>query len=113
MFDGHAFRARTSRCTLLTGRSAPRPAGETVRLDGGYILPGLVDLQVNGGGGQMVCGQTTADDLRALCAVHARLGATSILPTLITDTPDATAAVLAAGVEAAESERSRLCRPAP
>lgn len=74
---------------------------EEVRLAGGILAPGLLDLQVNGGGGWMVGGTTTADDLRALCALHARLGATGILPTLISDTPLATAQVLAAGISAA------------
>jgi len=77
---------------------------ETIQLPGGYILPGLLDLQVNGGGGHQVSGGTTADDLAMICDVHARLGATGILPTLITDTPEATAAVLAAGIEAARKQ---------
>jgi len=100
VFDGGAF--LTEAClTVADGRVITGNFGAVVQLDGGYILPGLVDLQVNGGGGQMVNGQTTADDLRRLCDVHARLGTTSILPTLITDTPDATATVLAAGIKAA------------
>jgi N-acetylglucosamine-6-phosphate deacetylase len=75
----------------------PRPPeGPVVALDG-ILAPGLLDLQVNGGGGVMVDGSATAASLRDLCAVHASLGATGILPTLITDTPQATASVLAAG----------------
>jgi N-acetylglucosamine-6-phosphate deacetylase len=74
--------------------------GEVVRLDGGILAPGFLDLQVNGADGQMVDGRCTADWLARMCAVHARLGATGILPTLITDTPGATAAVIAAGIEA-------------
>jgi N-acetylglucosamine-6-phosphate deacetylase len=35
-----------------------------------------------------------------MCDIHARLGATGILPTLITDSPEATARVIAAGIEA-------------
>ena len=77
-------------------------AGETVRLDGGYILPGLVDLQVNGGDGLMVCGQTTVADLHRICDAQARLGSTGILPTLITDTAEATDAVIRAGIQAVQ-----------
>lgn len=74
------------------------PTGwEVVALDG-TLAPGFIDLQVNGGGGVMVDGSATPASLRALCEVHARLGATAILPTLITDTPEATRAVIAAGV---------------
>ena len=74
---------------------------ETVSLPGGYLLPGLLDLQVNGGGGHMISGQTTPDDLRHFCDTHARLGATGVLPTLITDTPQATAALIDAAARAA------------
>lgn len=82
---------------IVTG---PGP-GEEVRLDGGILAPGFLDLQVNGAGGRMVDGTCTADWLAEMCAIHARLGATGILPTLITDTAEATAAVIAAGIEAA------------
>ena len=100
VFDGFTF-SPDREFGVSDGRVSDAAAGNSVRLDGGYILPGLVDLQVNGGGGRMVSGQTTADDLRAICTIHAGLGATSILPTLITDTPAATASVLAAGALAA------------
>ena len=100
VFDGGSFLTGVS-LTVADGRVITGGSGAVIQLEGGYILPGLVDLQVNGGGGQMVNGQTTVEDLRTLCDVHARLGATSILPTLITDTRDATAAVLAAGIKAA------------
>lgn len=75
--------------------------GDRIHLPGGILAPGMIDLQVNGGGGIAVDGGTDAAALRAICAVHARLGATGILPTLITDTPEATAQVIAAGLAAA------------
>jgi N-acetylglucosamine-6-phosphate deacetylase len=75
--------------------------GDMVPLDGGILAPGFLDLQVNGGGGRMVGADANAAVLAMICDTHARLGATGILPTLITDTPDATAAVIAAGVVAA------------
>lgn len=78
--------------------------GQEVRLDGGILAPGFLDLQVNGAGGRMVDGSCTADWLAGMCATHARLGATGILPTLITDTPEATASVVAAGVVAARRQ---------
>ena len=77
--------------------------GELVPLPGGILAPGSIALQVNGGGGWQVDGLADATRIAALCAVHARLGATGILPTLITDTPDATAAVIAAGIAAARA----------
>ena len=53
---------------------------------GAMLVPGFVDLQVNGGGGVLLNDRPTADGMRAIAAAHRRLGTTSILPTLITDT---------------------------
>jgi N-acetylglucosamine-6-phosphate deacetylase len=89
---------------VVDGHVAGPGPGEVVRLDGGILAPGFLDLQVNGAGGRMVDGTTTADWLAEMCETHARLGATGILPTLITDTADATASVIAAGVEAARRQ---------
>lgn len=79
----------------------PVPAGATLHRLGGILAPGLIDLQVNGGAGLMVGPGTTPDDLARICATHARFGTTALLPTLITDTPEVTDAVLLAGVTAA------------
>jgi N-acetylglucosamine-6-phosphate deacetylase len=76
-------------------------SGPGVTLEGGILAPGLIDLQVNGGGGVAVDGATDVEALAHICAAHARLGATGLLPTLITDTPDAVARVIAAGIAAA------------
>ncbi|MEZ5798707.1 MAG: N-acetylglucosamine-6-phosphate deacetylase [Paracoccaceae bacterium] len=97
--DGPTLHPDAELC--VAGGRIVASGGDRVDLGGGYLLPGLLDLQVNGGGGLMVSGQTTAGDLARICDTHARLGALGILPTLITDTPQATAAVIAAGVEAA------------
>ena len=48
--------------------------GDVVMLKGGILAPGLLDLQVNGGGGQMVGEATDLAAIREICAVHARLG---------------------------------------
>lgn len=102
LFDGTRLHPGAALC-VADGRVVENADAETVFLPGGYLLPGLVDLQVNGGGGQMVGGQTTAADLARMCDLHARLGATGILPTLITDTAEATGRVIAAGLAAARA----------
>lgn len=106
LFDGTTLH-RDAGLAVDEGRVAETPkggaGGEEVWLDGGYLLPGFLDLQVNGGGGHLVSGRTTAADLAAVCEVHARQGATGILPTLITDTAEATAAVIAAGLAASRA----------
>ncbi|TPE52992.1 N-acetylglucosamine-6-phosphate deacetylase [Amaricoccus solimangrovi] len=70
-------------------------------LGGGILAPGFVDLQVNGGAGRMLGADPGVAEIAAICAAHAGLGATGILPTLITDTPGITRAVVEAGIAAA------------
>lgn len=80
---------------------AALPAGLAAeRLAPGWLAPGLVDLQVNGGGGVMFNDAPTVATLARIAAAHARLGTTAILPTLITDTPARTEAAIAAAVGA-------------
>jgi len=102
LFDGtrlHPGAVLRVKDGIVTDSGGP---AEEITLNGGILAPGFLDLQVNGGGGHMVGRTTDAAMLAALCDTHARLGATGILPTLITDTPEATAAVLAAGITAAK-----------
>jgi N-acetylglucosamine-6-phosphate deacetylase len=88
----------------VLGLSDHVPKGATeMRLPPGTLSPGFLDLQLNGGGGHMVGPLTDAASLARLCVLHQGLGATEILPTLITDTPEVTARVIAAGVQAARA----------
>jgi N-acetylglucosamine-6-phosphate deacetylase len=82
--------------------SAAVPAhAESVHLDGGLVVPGFVDLQVNGGGGVLFNNHPTVDAIRTICAAHAPFGTTALLPTLITDTVAVNVAAIAAGHAAA------------
>ncbi|AXJ95702.1 MULTISPECIES: N-acetylglucosamine-6-phosphate deacetylase [unclassified Sphingomonas] len=69
-------------------------AGDAVDLAGGWIMPGFVDTQVNGGGGVLFNDQTSVDGIAAIGAAHARYGTTAFMPTLISDTPDRIALAL-------------------
>jgi N-acetylglucosamine-6-phosphate deacetylase len=86
---------------ILPGAEAPD--GPREDLGPGIIAPGFVDLQVNGGDGIMLDGRAGVAGIARVCAAHGRLGTTGLLPTLITDTPAATRAVVAAGIAAAET----------
>ncbi|ETW13734.1 N-acetylglucosamine-6-phosphate deacetylase NagA [Roseivivax marinus] len=99
--EGHALELEGDRC-FRVGPEADAE-GDRIDLDGGVLAPGFVDLQVNGGGGLMLNGAPEAATVARMAEAHARLGATSILPTLITDTPEITRAAIAA-VEAAVRE---------
>jgi N-acetylglucosamine-6-phosphate deacetylase len=80
------------------------PAGiERVEAGGGLLVPGFVDLQVNGGGGLMINDRPDVETIRTICAAHAPFGTTALLVTLITDTREQTKATVAAGVEAAKT----------
>ncbi len=54
-------------------------------LGGGFLLPGFIDTQVNGGGGALFNEDPSVDTLRVIGAAHRRFGTTSFLPTLISD----------------------------
>ena len=54
----------------------------------GTLCPGLVDLQVNGGGGVLFNQSPSPEGLRRIAAAHRRLGTDAILPTVITDAPE-------------------------
>lgn len=66
------------------------------QLDGGVLAPGFVDVQVNGGGGVLLNDAPTMEGVTRICDAHAKFGTTSLLPTLITDTPEMTARAIAA-----------------
>ncbi len=76
---------------------------ERVVLDGGMIVPGFIDLQVNGGGGVLFNNDPSPEAIRTICAAHAQFGTTALLPTLITDTVEVNEAAIAAGEAAAAS----------
>ena len=61
------------------------PAGERIDLHGGYLVPGFIDLQVNGGGGVLFNNDTSAGAIAAIGRAHRQFGTTAFLPTLISD----------------------------
>lgn len=63
-----------------------RRADEVIDLDGGWLLPGFIDTQVNGGGGVLFNDGPEVDAIATMGEAHARYGTTSFLPTLISDT---------------------------
>ncbi|MER9868653.1 N-acetylglucosamine-6-phosphate deacetylase [Mesorhizobium sp. M0136] len=73
-----------------------------IETGGGMLAPGFVDLQVNGGGGVMLNDHPDVASIETICRAHAPFGTTALLPTLITDTSEITAAAVAAGSEAAQ-----------
>ncbi len=52
-------------------------------LGGRLLLPGFIDVQVNGGGGMLFGDAPNVETLRVIAQAHARFGTTGFLPTLI------------------------------
>ena len=94
--DGFALGLQDRRTTKLVPASH-LPATASRRVLTGTLVPGYLDLQVNGGGDVLFNTTPTAQGIAAIAAAHRRFGTVGILATLITDTPE----VLAQGVEAA------------
>ncbi len=88
-------------CGIVAEDDIPARA-ERVVLNGGMIVPGFVDLQVNGGGGVLFNNAPTLQSIRTICQAHAQFGTTALLPTLITDSVAVNVAAIAAGVAALE-----------
>jgi N-acetylglucosamine-6-phosphate deacetylase len=68
---------------VLPGNDARCRAAERYDLGGGLLLPGFIDVQVNGGGGVLFNDAPSVESIRAIGAAHRRFGTTAFLPTLI------------------------------
>jgi N-acetylglucosamine-6-phosphate deacetylase len=83
----------TGRAVVIEGKriaSVPLerdvPAGaERVDLEGATLVPGFIDVQVNGGGGALFNDAPTVETIATIGAAHRRFGTTGFLPTLISD----------------------------
>ncbi|MEO8858230.1 MAG: N-acetylglucosamine-6-phosphate deacetylase [Burkholderiaceae bacterium] len=74
------------RIAALMPASDPRLQGMPQQdLGGAMLLPGFIDVQVNGGGGVLFNQAPTVESLRRIGAAHRRFGTTGFLPTLISD----------------------------
>ena len=84
---------------------ALQPVDESVDLAGLLLAPGLIDLQVNGGGGVLFNESPNVDALQVIARAHRCFGTTAFLATLISDEAD----VIQKGIEAvAEAMRRQL-----
>jgi N-acetylglucosamine-6-phosphate deacetylase len=94
LLEGHSVVVEQGRIADIT-RETPRGA-ERLDLEGRLLAPGLIDIQVNGGGGVLFNDQPTVEGLRAMSAAHRRFGTTGFLPTLISTDPDTMGRAVAA-----------------
>ncbi|MDO8353810.1 MAG: N-acetylglucosamine-6-phosphate deacetylase [Aestuariivirga sp.] len=109
VFDGEAIRSGLA-VIVEGGRIAEVAPEEKLAfsverrtLNGGLLVPGFIDVQVNGGGGALLNDNPTIDTVRRIAGSHRKFGTTGMLPTVITDAPEILSKAIAA-VKAACSE---------
>ncbi|MBD7922352.1 N-acetylglucosamine-6-phosphate deacetylase [Xanthomonas sp. CFBP 8703] len=100
--DGVSVLLQDGRIAALLDDGDARVAAATTQLDlgGGTLLPGFIDVQVNGGGGVLFNNSTDVEALRRIGQAHRRYGTTGYLPTLISDDVEVMRAAIAATREA-------------
>ncbi|MGE4249386.1 MAG: N-acetylglucosamine-6-phosphate deacetylase [Parvibaculaceae bacterium] len=96
LFDGEGFHDHKA-AVIADGRIetvvplAELDHGITVTdLAGGVLAPGFIDAQVNGGGGALLNDRPSVAVIRRMADAFRAFGTTSMLPTVITDSPDIT-----------------------
>jgi N-acetylglucosamine-6-phosphate deacetylase len=83
MLEGHCVVIEESRISAIC-QQAPNGA-ERIDLAGQLLLPGFIDVQVNGGGGRLFNDDPSVETISIMAAAHRRFGTTGLLPTLISD----------------------------
>lgn len=96
--DGKSLIVEDGKVTAIA--ASVHEDAETIDATGLLVVPGFVDLQVNGGGGVMFNNQPDVAGIARICTAHAEFGTTALMVTLITDTPDIGAKAIEAGLEA-------------
>jgi N-acetylglucosamine-6-phosphate deacetylase len=100
----HMLVMERGRISAILPQIQMRPDDVLRTLDGGLLLPGFIDVQVNGGGGVLFNDAPTVDTIVQMAAAHRQFGTTGFLPTLISDDL-ATVAKAIAAVDAAIDAR--------
>ncbi len=94
IFDGETI--RDGRAVIVEGAriadvmAAGRIAAgiERRELSGGLLVPGFIDVQVNGGGDALLNDNPSVETVKRIAASHREFGTTGLLPTVITDAPE-------------------------
>ena len=86
LFDGEQF---LDDCVLtITNGNITKIDHDTQNVDvvaQELVVPGYIDLQVNGGGGALFNDSPSVEQLKTMMLAHAKFGTTGMMPTLITD----------------------------
>jgi N-acetylglucosamine-6-phosphate deacetylase len=93
---GKAVVLRDGRIAGVEAEGSLPPEVRRHDLGGRLLLPGFIDVQVNGGGGVLFNDAPSLESIVEIGRVHRRFGATGFLPTLISDDLETVAKAIAA-----------------
>jgi N-acetylglucosamine-6-phosphate deacetylase len=87
LFDGHNY-IDNQVLTIANGiiTAIDNDTSSVDKTLAGLVVPGYIDLQVNGGGGVLFNASPSLSGIRTIMTAHAKFGTTAMLPTLISDT---------------------------
>lgn len=85
--ENHAVAIQGGRIIALSQAAESFDQLPTLDLQGDWLVPGFIDLQVNGGGGVLFNDAPNLETLRCMLDAQRRFGTTRLLPTLISSEP--------------------------
>ena len=83
--EGRAVVIDGGRISGVVSKGDAPAAADVVDLQGGALVPGFIDTQVNGGGDRLFNDDPSVETIAAIGQAHRRFGTTGFLPTLISD----------------------------
>lgn len=94
LFDGNIWHTDIAvvieghHIVALVSRDALQPDIAQTALPNTWLAPGFIDCQVNGGGDVLFNNAPTLHGIKSMVEGHRATGTTSMLPTVISDTPE-------------------------
>lgn len=85
---------------ICAADNLPASVTAIIDLQNQRLIPGLIDTQINGGGGVLFNDAPTVETLRIMGAAHRQFGTTGFYPTLISDDLSVVAKAIAAVAQA-------------
>lgn len=101
--DDHVVLVEGTHVQQVVPGNSTWSADASYDLKGHMLLPGFIDVQVNGGGGVLFNDDPSVASIREIGRAHRRFGTTGFLPTLISDDLDVVSRAVKAAQDAIES----------
>ncbi|BBN82014.1 N-acetylgalactosamine-6-phosphate deacetylase [Pseudoalteromonas sp. A25] len=109
LFDGYSFQENVI-FAVEHGKISYEVSdvSEPVEQLNGLVVPGFIDVQVNGGGGAFFNAEQSTQCLAKMLSAHGQFGSTAIMPTLITDKVEVMSAAADAVAEAVANHQAGI-----